>query len=187
MKTPHFFGYGSLVNRATHSYPVRSPAEVTGWRRIWRHSSKREVAFLTVEEAPGVTIAGLVAEVPRADWDALDAREHAYDRLALGPHHSAAALQLNLHMYRAKAAHVGDPSLRHPVLMSYLDTVVEGYHSIFGKDGVASFFETTTGWDSPILNDRAHPIYPRATRPSGEVRALVDSSLQALSAQVQER
>jgi len=187
MNTPHFFGYGSLVNRATHSYPVHAPVEVTGWRRVWRHSAKREVAFLTVEEAPGVTISGLAAQVPGADWQALDTREHAYDRLRLGIHHARDAQRLDLHLYRAKPAHVGAPGLRHPVLLSYLDTVIEGYRDVFGPQGVADFFSTTAGWDAPILNDRATPVYPRATNPGPDVRALVDDALETLSAQVEKR
>lgn len=187
MNRPHFFGYGSLVNRATHDYPVLEPSHVSGWRRIWRHSSRREVAFLTVEEAPGVTIAGLVAEVPGADWGALDAREHAYDRLPLDEGHHDRARALDLHLYRAKPSHTGPPSLRHPVLLSYLDTVVEGYLDVFGMSGVAAFFETTAGWDCPILDDRAAPIYPRATAASPAVRAMVDEALAALAAQVQKR
>ncbi|WP_425091854.1 gamma-glutamylcyclotransferase family protein [Tropicimonas sp. S265A] len=184
MSVPHFFGYGSLVNRATHTYPVRTAAEVRGWRRVWKHSTRRKVAFLTVEPAAGVTISGLVAEVPGADWAALDAREHAYDRITLTQAHLAEADALNLHLYQAKTRHVGPPSLRHPVLLSYLDTVVEGYLHAFGHAGVDAFFETTAGWDAPILNDRAMPVYPRATRPAQDVCALVDDALRALSAQV---
>lgn len=185
MTTPHFFGYGSLVNQDTHAYPVRGQARVRGWRRVWRHSAQRSVAFLTVEEAEGVTISGLIAEVPQADWAALDARERAYDRLSLSEHHATDAVALNLHLYRAKPAHVGPPSLRHPVLLSYLDTVVEGYLQVFGEPGVSDFFATTAGWDAPIRNDRDDPVYTRATQPDAKVRAMVDSALRDLSAQVQ--
>lgn len=185
MSTPHFFGYGSLVNRNTHTYPVRGKAHIMGFRRVWRHSTKRRVAFLTVEEAEDVHIAGLVAEVPGADWDALDARERAYDRLALPQDHTPDAKSLDLHLYRAKPTHVGPPSLRHPVLLSYLDTVVDGYLSAFGETGVKEFFATTAGWDAPIRDDRRSPVYPRATEPDKDVLELVDAELRQLSAKVQ--
>jgi hypothetical protein len=186
MTLPHFFGYGSLVNRATHDYPVREIAQVHGWRRVWRHSAQRDVAFLTVEPAPGSVISGLIAEVPGADWAALDRREHAYDRLPLTDDHRTGAAALDLHLYHAKPAHTGPPSLRHPVLLSYLDTVVEGYHDVFGAAGVTAFFETTAGWDAPILNDRADPVYPRATPVSPQLRGVVDAALEALSAQMKQ-
>ena len=51
MSHDFFFGYGSLVNRATHDFPEAHPARVTGWRRAWRHTDLRPVAYLTAEPA----------------------------------------------------------------------------------------------------------------------------------------
>lgn len=186
MSAPHFFGYGSLVHRSTHVYPVRAPAKLQGWRRAWRHSTHREIAFLTVMRAPGSVISGLIAEVPGGDWAALDAREHAYDRVRLAASETKGAEALDLHLYEASAHHTAPPSLRHPVLMSYLDTVIGGYLAEFGVAGAEAFFDSTDGWDAPILNDRAAPIYPRAQPLAPQERALVDSALRTLSAQVQQ-
>lgn len=185
MTHPHFFGYGSLVHRGTHRYPVQGHARVRGWRRDWRHSRHREVAFLTVTRAPGSEIAGLVAAVPGADWAALDAREHAYDRVRLSGSEVRDADALALHLYEASAHHTAAPSLRHPILLSYLDTVIGGYLAEFGRAGAEAFFDTTDGWDAPILNDRAAPIYPRAQALPARDRDLVDSALRSLFAQVQ--
>ncbi|MBL3566709.1 gamma-glutamylcyclotransferase, partial [Rhodovulum sulfidophilum] len=84
MQDPFFFGYGSLVNRATHGYRDAVRARISGWRRVWRHTPLRPVAYLTAEPAPGVTLDGLIAAVPGGDWTALDQREYAYDRHAVG-------------------------------------------------------------------------------------------------------
>lgn len=81
MPSPYFFGYGSLVNRATHDFCNAQPAQLTGWRRVWRHTDLRPVAFLTVERDDQSTIDGLIAHVPRDDWAGLDQREWAYDRI----------------------------------------------------------------------------------------------------------
>ncbi|MEO1425117.1 MAG: gamma-glutamylcyclotransferase family protein, partial [Pseudomonadota bacterium] len=67
MQDPYFFGYGSLVNRATHAHDDAHPATLRGWRRMWRHTALRPVAFLTVVPAPGSRIDGLIAAVPGAD------------------------------------------------------------------------------------------------------------------------
>jgi hypothetical protein len=52
--------------------------------------------------------------------------------------------------------------MRHPILLSYVDAVVQGYLATYGEAGAERFFATTEGWDAPVLNDRATPRYPRA-------------------------
>ena len=174
-----FFGYGSLVNRATHSYPESRPARLNGWRRCWRHTKLRRLAYLSVEPDPGSAIDGLLAMVPDGDWAALDARERAYDRLLLRPgeiaHDHPRARRI--HLYRTRPEHDAAPDARHPILQSYLDTVVAGYHALFGAAGAARFFASTAGWDAPVRDDRHAPLYPRAVPPSPELRRLVDQAL----------
>jgi len=79
--TPWFFGYGSLVNRATHRYPLAQTATLNGWRRVWVRTGLRDVVFLSIHPAEGHSIDGLIATVPGADWAALDQREHGYARI----------------------------------------------------------------------------------------------------------
>lgn len=183
MPDPHFFGYGSLVNRGTHSYDDARPATLSGWRRQWRHTSLRDVAFLTVTPVPGASIQGLIAAVPNGDWAALDLREAAYDRLPV-PKASIShqhPQDITVEVYKTRAEHDAAPSVRHPILHSYLDTVVSGYLDIFGREGALTFFQTTEGWDSPVLDDRATPRYPRTTPLSAETRRLVDTALDDLN------
>jgi len=183
MSDPFFFGYGSLVNRATHDYADAHPARLTGWRRAWRHTRLRPVAFLTAVPAPGHAIDGLVAHVPGGDWAALDHRERAYDRRPVTEttaHPVARAVEVQV--YAIPDGKHGVPDRAHPVLLSYIDVVVQGYLSEFGEAGAARFFETTDGWDAPILDDRRAPRYPRH-RPIGtDARLFVDERLRALGA-----
>jgi hypothetical protein len=185
MKDAFFFGYGSLVNRATHDYGQARVASLPGWRRAWRHTALRPVAFLTAEPDPTTTIEGLIAAVPGSDWAALDAREAAYDRHPvcetvqhdLSPRPPVSVYAIPQHNRRA-------PTEAFPVLLSYLDVVVQGYAREFGADGVARFFATTTGWEAPILDDRASPIYPRHQRLSTAERAMTDAHLHSLGARI---
>ena len=171
---PHFFGYGSLVNTATHSYPGIQHATLQGWRRVWRHTTHRMAAFLTVRPDATTTLEGLIAAVPDADWHTLDAREYAYDRHKVTPQITAANIPCGTAVYAVPgSAHIA-PSATHPILLSYLDVVVQGYLHRFGEDGVARFFETTDGWHTPILNDRMTPRYPRAQTLTKNETALVD-------------
>ena len=182
---PFFFGYGSLVNRRTHGYAEAYQARVTGWRRVWRHTDLRDAAFLSVEPAPGEEIEGLIAAVPGGDWQALDLRETGYDRLPLAEGLAHAATRpVTAHIYSVPAHRSAGMGARQPILLSYLDVVIQGYVREFGEAGAERFFHTTVGWDTTILDDREAPRYPRAQRLSARERGLVDAALRALDVAV---
>jgi len=184
--TPYFFGYGSLVNRETHSYPDAHPAQLRGWRRAWVRSAAFDRVFLSVIPDAETTISGLIAAVPDSDWRALDARETGYTRLNSGSSvlHPLPSAPPIAH-YAVSEDHHGIEMPRNTVLLSYVDVVVQGFLREFGKDGVADFFDTTDGWDTPIINDRAAPQYPRHQTLSAEETALVDHHLKQVSAQIE--
>jgi len=182
MSDPAFFGYGSLVNLGTHDYADPRPATLHGWRRVWRGTDLREIAYLSVEPARDTVITGIIAQVPGNDWTALDAREAAYQR------HDVTALTQprtrQTAVYRVRPEHLAK-SAGHPILLSYLDTVVQGFLQLYGEQGVAEFFATTGGWEAPILDDRDAPIYPRAQVLTTSERALVDHHLSAMMQQAE--
>lgn len=185
MSDPFFFGYGSLVNRRTHDFPDTHAARVTGWRRAWRHTPLRALSFLTVVPAADDFVEGLIAAVPGADWAALDERERAYDRHDVSHRvRHVAGRDLEVAIYAIPEGFHRAPTEDNPVLLSYIDTVVQGFLTEFGPAGVAHFFETTEGWDVPILNDRAAPVYARAQPTTARERDIVDDSLGRLSATI---
>ncbi|MEJ6403789.1 gamma-glutamylcyclotransferase family protein [Yoonia sp. 2307UL14-13] len=179
MSDPVFFGYGSLVNTATHAFSDPRPASLPGWRRVWRATNLREAAFLSVERHVGAQIHGLVAQVPGNDWTKLDQREAAYIRqdvtgsvLHNGPSSRTA-------IYQIADEHLA-PTGDHPILLSYLDVVIQGYLRVYGHQGVEAFFDTTDGWHLPVKDDRAAPIYPRHQVLTAAEHALVDRYLAAM-------
>ncbi|MCE8556111.1 gamma-glutamylcyclotransferase [Ruegeria pomeroyi] len=178
MADPYFFGYGSLVNLATHDFPDPRPARLHGWRRVWRHTDLRQVAFLTALPDADCSIDGMIAHVPNDDWQALDAREWAYDRVAVTDHVRHDLKQpAEIAVYAVAPEKQSVPSTRHPILLSYIDVVVQGYLHAFGREGVRDFFNTTSGWEAPILDDRSQPRYPRHQQLKAEETDLVDRSL----------
>lgn len=181
----YFFGYGSLVNRATHHFAEAKEARLKGWRRIWRHTLIRPEAYLTVVPDADSEIDGLIAAVPAADWDALDAREDAYVRVA-AQHQVSHPLPHTpeIVVYSIPEDRHGTPTQKHPVLLSYIDVVVQGYLREFGEAGVRRFFETTSGWDAPVLDDRAAPRYPRHQVLGAEERAYVDEMLRGAGVRI---
>ncbi len=182
MKRPFFFGYGSLVNRDTHEYPEAHPARLRGWRRVWRHTDLRPVAYLTAVPDASAEIDGLIAQVPENDWAALDHRERAYDRVAVCDQvQHTAPDPISVAVYTVPHGKHGVPDHEHPVLLSYIDVVVQGYLQEFGEPGVARFFASTTGWSAPIKNDRHTPIYPRHQNLSRDEQTLVNDHLKRLN------
>ena len=187
MTDPYFFGYGSLVNRDTHEYDGCHPATLSGWKRVWRHTTLRPVAYLTAAPCDVTQIQGLIAAVPGGKWDALDARENEYDRNSVAHRVSHRLTHApDVHVYDIPHGKHGAPDEDHPILLSYLDVVVQGYLREFGEDGVTRFFETTQGWEAPVLNDRESPIYPRHRALSSHESDLTDHWLARLPAVVKQ-
>ncbi len=180
---PYFFGYGSLVNRTTHDFADLHPARLHGWRRSWWQTDLRQVAFLTAVRDENSAIDGMIAHVPGNDWAALDEREYAYDRLpATDAVTHSLADRLDIAVYAVPHRTRSTTNARHPILLSYLDVVVQGYLREMGTNGVSDFFATTDGWDTPILDDRADPRYPRHRKLAADETALVDHHLSAIGA-----
>lgn len=179
----YFVGYGSLVNRMTHDHEVVSPVRLRGWRRMWRKTALREAAFLTVVPDPLCEIDALVAAVAPQDWQALDQREAAY---AKHPARHQIGVQLPrdapVVVYAIEQGKHHPPDPKSPVLLSYIDVVVQGYLHVFGEAGVQRFFDTTGGWDAPVLNDRANPVYSRHQKLTEAETALVDEMLTRVGA-----
>ncbi|WP_377191210.1 gamma-glutamylcyclotransferase family protein [Ruegeria meonggei] len=185
MADPYFFGYGSLVNLSTHDFPDPRPALLKGWRRAWRHTDLRPVAFLTAVPDPQAEIEGMIAHVPRNDWAALDEREWAYDRIpATQSVKHPLTHDIEIAVYSVPQGRHGEPSSHHPLLLSYIDVVVQGYLRAFGEGGADRFFATTDGWDAPVLNDRDAPRYPRHQQLKMAETEFVDDRLRRCAARI---
>ena len=181
----YFFGYGSLVNRNTHDYADARPARLDGWTRVWRHTDLRPVAYLTVVPDDASEIEGLMAAVPSSGWADLDVRERAYDRVTASHqvHHDLSAAP-EVVVYSIPEGKHGQPDQTCPVLLSYIDVVAQGYLQVFGEAGARGFFLTTQGWDAPVRDDRAAPIYPRHQLLSPYEQGLVDEMLVEVGARI---
>ncbi|SHG80897.1 ChaC-like protein [Marivita hallyeonensis] len=182
---PHFFGYGSLVNRNTHDFTPIHLSHITGWRRVWHRAPIRPAAFLSVVPDPDAQIDGVIAPVPNDDWQALDAREYAYDRVPVteAVTHTATAVR-DISIYAIPPSNAAPPDEEHPILLSYIDAVLQGYLREFGEDGAMRFITTTEGWSTPVKDDREAPIYPRAQRLTQVERTFVDDMLVTVRARV---
>lgn len=185
MSSSYFFGYGSLVNRLTHGFTPALPATARGWRRAWRAIPGRDPVYLTATPDPSCSIEGLIAPVPPEGWAALDLREQAYERRDARAAVSHGAENVSqMAIYEIAPEHYVTPGPEQVILLSYLDVVIQGYLVEYGQAGAERFFDTTVGWEAPLLDDRAAPRYPRAQKLSDAERAVVDTHLTRLGCEV---
>lgn len=185
-----YFGYGSLVNRRTLAPESRStPGQLQGWIREWRvrgsAGGSSGACALTVRPQEGVSIKGVLVREPLSGLAALDLREQRYDRVdGIGPDFLADAKagvrESDVFLYRAKEIHYGWGDEAHPILQSYIDCVLAGYHSYWGIAGIEHFLQTTEGWHAPILADRHQPRYPRAVVLEPGLAGTIDEALKTL-------
>lgn len=182
-----YFGYGSLVCRATHRTEIvhAVPARLKGWRRYWRPRPDMPgfpAALLTVREEAEAGCDGLLVFDRAENLAAIDSREARYRRVAVVP----GALEVYgqwpadcpVWLYVAQEelpAHREPPT----ILQSYLDAVMLGFLEEHGEAGLIRFLAETKLFDLPIHADRQAPIYPRAVPLQAELAGRFDALLAA--------
>ncbi len=187
-----YFGYGSLVNRATlrTAYIAAQPVRLRGWRRCWRPRSSAlparaepNASLLSARQVPDSVIDGLLVFDHVQNLPAVDERETGYDRILVPP----GCIQVldgevpdcPVYVYEAHTnSDVHDPQA--PILHSYLDAVFQGFLNEFGKQGVHNFIRTTDGFDRAVQSDRHEPVYPRSVLLSADEQAFFDHLLDEL-------
>ncbi|KQQ91325.1 gamma-glutamylcyclotransferase family protein [Aureimonas sp. Leaf324] len=163
-----YFGYGSLVNRATlrTKFLGIRRASVMGWRRFWMPRQVPDAALLSVRPADGFETQGVVVYDLADHLPAVDEREAGYIRRVVMPGHvtieSAPATDVPLFIYEASPAMPGAADVGAFILQSYLDAVLQGFLSLYGEAGVRRFVAETDGFETTVLGDRAAPRYPRS-------------------------
>ncbi len=183
-----YFGYGSLVNRNTRPEGEEAiNATLKGWQRVWNHrvtktDARHACTSLSIEPAD-TCISGVLVRIPQAKLADLDKREFGYERLTL----SIADFDVpdgldvdEIQVYRSLEPnrHLSDSA--HPVAQSYVDVVMAGYLTRFGDDGLQQLLASTRGWDRPMVDDRADPIYPRSVELQAAQHHYFDSLLTPL-------
>lgn len=163
-----YFGYGSLVNRhtlRTRFLGIRR-AEVTGWRRFWLPRRPGEPALLSVRPEPGHRTQGVVVYDHSDHLPAVDEREAGYHRRVVMPDHVEIETEplrdVPLFIYEARADEETAADTGAFILQSYLDAVLQGFHGLYGPEGVRRFVSETDGFETRLLTDRRAPRYPRS-------------------------
>jgi hypothetical protein len=170
-----YFGYGSLVNRATLRTEIVAayPARLSGYRRVWCgrpvHAPKFGgigPAVLTAERYAGAAIDGMLVIDRLENLPAVDERENLYRRNSISLADLAftgTAPELDCPLFVYERDYEPEEGVgASPILRSYLDAVMQGFLTEFGPPGVERFVTETHGFDLPIHEDRHDPVYPRS-------------------------
>ncbi|GGD17941.1 gamma-glutamylcyclotransferase family protein [Aureimonas glaciei] len=164
-----YFGYGSLVNRATlrTKFLAIRRAEVSGWRRFWLPRSETGIALLSARPDPGHATQGVVVYDHADHLAAVDEREAGYIRRDVdgaGLVVDAAPAAAPVHIYEAISPGATAAETGALILQSYLDAVLQGFLSLYGRAGVERFVAETQGFETGIVQDRMTPRYPRSVK-----------------------
>ena len=173
-----YFGFGSLVNRHTlqTDYVSIIPATLKGWSRHWQaheNDAGRDVALLSVHRDPESEIKGALVTDFRSSLPEVDIREYGYTRTSLQKEaflvDDPSKLPDELFVYVAD----GEDRAEHlPLLQSYLDAVLQGFHELYGVAGIEHFVSSTKSFRRNLVKDRDNPLYPRAVKLTDEQRVL---------------
>ncbi|TDH36018.1 gamma-glutamylcyclotransferase [Pseudohoeflea suaedae] len=170
-----YFGYGSLVNRATLRTEIVDayPARLSGYRRVWRPRPADAPKFggigpavLTAERCEGAAIDGMLVIDRLENLPAVDERENLYRRNTITSADLVFAAaspkpDCPLFVYERDYEPEAGGAVS-PILRSYLDAVMQGFLRVFGEEGLARFVRETESFDLPIHEDRDDPVYPRS-------------------------
>ena len=183
-----YFGYGSLVNdRTRNAESFGFPGRLKGYQRrwsIWKASEERRafgfggVAALSVFAAPEAFCDGLLIFDHKEHLPQVDQREAMYDRVRIDlaefetEHEIPRGLDCYIYVGHPPHTDAVDPD--YPILQSYVDAVMQGFLHKFGQDGVERFVSETTGWKTPVVQDRDRPFYPRNVTLTMEEAKLID-------------
>lgn len=169
--TDYIFGYGSLINaesRKKSGYSGKSiPVIVNGIKRAWsvRINPPHNLTVLGAYFDKSSKCNGVIVEIPKGELKQFDDRElpFGYKRIALSSKEiipiSGKAPKGNIWVYVEKEHFF--PTKTFPIAQSYVDVVINGCLEI-NKDFAKDFITLTDNWDSPWINDRNNPKYPRA-------------------------
>jgi tetratricopeptide (TPR) repeat protein len=184
----YLFGFGSIMNSSTHapwlkdkSVGVLPGAVATlsrsfGYERQWNfRSSTGFTALGVIKSTTPNDINGVIFRVPRSMMPSFDRREVGYNKvrvpleiLQFQPELEGTNQQTNFELtnddnvwlYVPLETHCTHADENHPLLQSYVDTVLQGCLEWGGDHFAEKFLVSTGGWATYFLNDT-----PNSRRP----------------------
>lgn len=171
LKRHYIFGYGSLINSLSRAVTGESgsvlPVKVCGFERSWSVISPEfGMSSVAVVQREGAICNGVLVEVPESEIPYFDLRERGYQRSEIKAHQLETYREVDLPegtLWIYHSCEIVTPTHECPIVLSYADVILAGCIE-HGHDFAIEFVSLTKGWESPVLNDRIMPRYPRVQR-----------------------
>ena len=170
----YIFGFGSIMNRNTHGENVFPGAAVIickefGYERKWNFRSSTGFTALGVSKVSSTGTAkdvnGVLFRVAQSLMPVFDRREVGYEKVRIpldcveffdkspSSWHKKLGPEDRLWVYVPLPTFNKPADENHPLLQSYVDTVLQGCLEWGGESMAESFIQTTGGWSTYFLND----------------------------------
>ena len=178
----YIFGFGSIMNRGTHGESLLPGIAVVlskefGYERQWNFRSStgftalgvvpkgslKNDADTTQEKTAASDINGVLFRVTQSMIPVFDRREVGYEKVRIpleylefsgsSSWHEQLGPEDRMWLYVPLPSHSKMADENHPLLQSYVDTVLQGCLEWGGEPMAESFIQTTGGWSTYFLND----------------------------------
>jgi len=165
----HFIvGYGSLISGTSRAKTGETgrvwPIKIAGFERHWSiMTSAFGMSSVAVIPKKGAYCNGVLIEISEAEIPVFDLREQGYKRAEIDTSQLSAYQEEALPNGTVWIYHSDDitpPTAECPITLSYVDVILAGCIEQ-GDAFVGDFLQYTRGWETPLLNDRQQPRYPR--------------------------
>jgi hypothetical protein len=166
----HFIlAYGSLISSDSRAKTGETgqvwPVKLHGFERHWAVvDPDMDMSTVAIQKSENAACNGILVAVAEDQIALFDEREIGYQRSQVLPEQLTAYLDEPLPEGTYWVYHTEEikhPEEACPIVLSYVDVILSGCLE-HGDAFALDFLALTKGWQSPLINDRPAPRYPRA-------------------------
>ena len=178
MMITHFiFGYGSLISRDSRAMTAPETlksteiaVQISGIEPVFAKKSRIGMTAMGIRLQEGASAVGIIIPVPEKDLVKFDKREQGYSRIEIDlddvdlvpfldydeSHRIFVDAKKNndhqnIRIWAYLPQKIDPPTSDHPIVQSYVDTILRGCIDVGGERFAREFIQTTKGWNPEDL------------------------------------